>query len=53
MLLGSAHNGCQVGKLLITSDGNRLNEELVTAFGIGRRLLLHSLQDDCHITVSG
>ena len=33
-------------ELLVTSDSDRLNEELVFAARIGGRLLLHRLQED-------
>lgn len=38
-----AHDRCKIGEFLIASNGDRLNKELVTAFGVGRGLLLHSL----------
>lgn len=33
-------------ELLVASDGSRLNQKLVTAFGIKSWLLFHSLEQD-------
>lgn len=33
------------GKLLVPSDRSRLDKELIAALGIGRRFLLHSLEE--------
>lgn len=40
------YNMLYIGKLLVASDGDGLNEELVAASGIEWRLLLHRLQKD-------
>ena len=46
---GSTYKGCNVGELLVRSDENRLNEELVAALCVWRRVFLHRLEEDCVI----
>lgn len=38
-----------VGELFVCSNENGLHEELVPAFGIWRRVLLHCLEQDCTV----
>jgi hypothetical protein len=40
------YQGCDIGEFLICGDENGLHEELVPAFGIWRRVLLHGLEQN-------
>jgi hypothetical protein len=42
---GAYHRGV-IGELLISGDGCGLDQELVTASGVGSRVLLHSLEQN-------
>lgn len=44
--LGEAHDRLYVAKLQVARDRDRLNQKLVPALGIRRRVLLHGLQED-------
>jgi hypothetical protein len=44
---GEAYNRGKVGELFVARNWDRLNKELVSAFGVQGGFLLHSLQNDC------
>lgn len=41
------HDSLHIAELEVARDKDRLDEELVTGLGIGRRVLLHRLKEDC------
>lgn len=41
------HDGLDIAELQISRDYDRLNQELVFALSVQRRILLHSLEKDC------
>lgn len=43
------YNSTDICKLLVGGDRNGLNQELISAFGIRGRLLLHRLQENCDL----
>src|SRR4051812_23152818 len=53
MISGHTNNSMGVNKLAVAGDRNRLNEEFVTALGVRGRILLHGLEEDCVMLVSG
>lgn len=50
--VGDSHNGLDIGKFLIGCDSDGLDEELVSALDIQRRILFHRLQKNCGETIS-
>lgn len=45
----TTYKGCNVSELLVRRDQYRLNEELVAALCVWRRVFLHRLEEDCVI----
>lgn len=47
-LIDRLQNRGDAGKVLVGPNGSALDEELVAAFGVRRRVLLHSLEKNLH-----
>lgn len=48
----ATHDRLHVAELHVSRDWDRLDQELVSALGIRRRVLLHGLEEDCRYRMS-